>query len=158
MTIIGTGLRSCYIISSTCGHIRSSLIFQDMKHMAILAIVLGTVLASSLFLLSGTSLRAEATVKDANQVDKFLSISNTSTEVKRWWNGEQTVSLMDSKVKVRADIPLDGLSGTFGYAWLTDDLNNVLALVSHLPIDESSYEMPGPGLYTYVLDMKARDG
>ena len=84
-----------------------------MKHMAILAIVLGTVLASSLFLLSGTSLRAEATVKDANQVDKFLSISNTSTEVKRWWNGEQTVSLMDSKVKVRAAIPLNGLSGTF---------------------------------------------
>jgi hypothetical protein len=126
-----------------------------MKHMAILAIVLGTVLASSLFLLSGTFLRAEATVKDANQVEKFLSISNTSTEVKRWWNGEQIVSLMDSKVKVRADIPLDGLSGTFGYAWLTDDLNNVLALVSHLPIDESSYEIPGPGLYAYVLDMKA---
>ena len=55
-----------------------------MKHMAILAIVLGAVLTSSLFLLSGTFLSAEATVKDANQVDKFLSISNTSTEVKRW--------------------------------------------------------------------------
>lgn len=126
-----------------------------MKRMAILAIVLGAVIASSPFLLRGRSLRADATVNDTSQVDNFLSISNTSTEVKRWWKGDQTVSLMDSEVKIRAEIPFDDLSGTFGYAWLTDDQYHVLVRVSHFPIDESNYEIPRAGLYTYVLDLKA---
>lgn len=126
-----------------------------MKRIAFLAIVSGTVLVSSLFLASTAFLGAEATGQDNGGVSKFLSIASTSTEVRRWWDGNQIVSLMDSKVKVRGDIPLDGMSGNVGYAWTTADLNNVLVLISHLPIDESSYEMPGPGFYTYVLDMKA---
>ena len=125
-----------------------------MKRIAIVAMVLGALLVSSLFLVNATLLGAEATAENNGPVEKFLSIASTSTEVKRWWNGDQIVSLMDSKVKVRGTIPLDGLSGNVGYAWMTADLDNVLVLVAHLPIDESSYQMPGPGYYTYVLEMK----
>jgi hypothetical protein len=122
--------------------------------------VVSAVLVPSIFLINTNLLGAEATPTTTaennsnNVVDKFLSIASTSAEVRRWWNGEEIVSLMDSWVKVRATIPLDGMSGNVGYAWQTDGYNNVLVLISHLPIDENSYQMPGPGYYTYVLDMK----
>ncbi len=43
----------------------------------------------------------------------------------------------------------------FGYAALTDGGNNLLVLVTHLPIDDSSYEHPESGFHTHVLDLKA---
>lgn len=123
-----------------------------MNRIAILAMAMGAALVSSLFLVNAALPGAQGAAE--NDTDKFLSIASTSAEVRRWWNGEQIVSLMDSKVKVRGEIPLDGMSGNVGYAWQTDGHNNVLVLISHLPFDESSYQMPGPGYYTYVLDMK----
>jgi len=124
------------------------LVLGKMMRAAVLAMTSGAVLVSSLFLASTMLLGVEATGQDTEGVSKFLSISSSSTEVKRWWDGDTIVSYVDTQIKVRGDIPLDGMSGTFGYAWLTDDLDNVLALVSHLPIDENSYQIPGPGLYT----------
>jgi hypothetical protein len=50
-------------------------------------------------------------------------------------------------------VPMDGKSA-FGYAWLSDGGNNVLVLVTHLPIDDSSHEAEGSGFHTHVLDLK----
>jgi hypothetical protein len=48
---------------------------------------------------------------------------------------------------------MDGKSGAFGYAALTDDGNNLLVAVTHLPIDDSSYEKTPSGFHTHVLDL-----
>jgi len=54
-------------------------------------------------------------------------------------------------------IPTDGDSGAFGYAVLTDGgsgpLDNVVVLVTHLPIDDSTHEELPSGLHTHVLDL-----
>lgn len=58
------------------------------------------------------------------------------------------------EVQTAKPIPLDGKSGAFGYAALTDGTNNVLVLVTHLPIDDSSHENPDNGFHAHVLDLK----
>jgi hypothetical protein len=65
--------------------------------------------------------------------------------------GRKTVSI---ELRTRAPIPMDGKSGAFGYAALTDQGNNLLVLVTHLPIDDSSFERPPSGFHTHVLDLK----
>ena len=80
--------------------------------------------------------------------------------------GHLTITSSDVKInpsKLKADIttaapiPLGGTSGAFGYAILTDGgtgpLDNVLVLVTHLPIDDSSHEDPASGFHTHVLDL-----
>lgn len=56
-------------------------------------------------------------------------------------------------------VPLDGSAGAFGYAILTNGgsgaLDNVVVLVTHLGIDDSSHEDPISGFHTHVLDLMA---
>lgn len=47
---------------------------------------------------------------------------------------------------------MDGESGAFGYGTLTDVGNNLLVVVTHLPIDDSSYEKTLSDIHTHVLD------
>ncbi|MGR9085462.1 MAG: hypothetical protein ACU841_00105 [Gammaproteobacteria bacterium] len=62
---------------------------------------------------------------------------------------------LDVEIRARQPIPADGISGAFGYAALTDNGNNVMVVVTHLPIDDSSHEDPKSGFHTHVLDLKA---
>ncbi len=59
------------------------------------------------------------------------------------------------EIKTAKAIPTDGNSGAFGYAALSSGGDNVLVLVTHLPIDDSSYEKVPSGFHTHVLDLKA---
>jgi len=65
----------------------------------------------------------------------------------------------NDRIKVSIDtnnlIPTDG-SAIFGYAVFTGGagLNNVLVLVTHLPLDDSDHEDPVSGFHTHVLDLK----
>jgi hypothetical protein len=80
----------------------------------------------------------------------YLQIDKTEVEVK----GKGDERTLEMKIKTKAPIPTQGQSGAFGYAALTDGTNNVLVLVTHLPIDDSSYEQPGSGFHAHVLDLK----
>jgi hypothetical protein len=88
----------------------------------------------------------------------YLSIKKTEVEVESS-GGQKNAEV---EVKTEAAIPVDGKSGAFGYAFLTDGGNNVLVAVTHLPIDDSSHENPSSGFHTHVLDLipptKACDG
>lgn len=75
-----------------------------------------------------------------------LAITNANTNV--------GAGKLNVHIKTAADIPLSGDAGAFGYAVLTDGFNNVLVLVTHLPIDDSSHEDPESGFHTHVLDLK----
>jgi hypothetical protein len=81
----------------------------------------------------------------------YLTIKNTEVEVKSGGGQKQ----MELEVETQSPIPVDGKSGAFGYAFLTDGGNNVLVAVTHLPIDDSSYENPDSGFHTHVLDLMA---
>ena len=78
---------------------------------------------------------------------------------------EAEVELDDDELEVEietsANIPVDGLT-KFGYAILTDGgsgtLDNVLVVVTHLPIDDSGFEDPVSGFHTHVLDLKTGAG
>lgn len=61
---------------------------------------------------------------------------------------------MAVEMETKQAIPMDGQSGAFGYAALSSDANNVLVLVTHLPIDDSSHEQTPSGFHTHVLDLK----
>lgn len=87
------------------------------------------------------------TTKAANE---YLNLKQTEVEVK----SENKKKELDVEIKVGKDIPMDGKSGAFGYAVLTDGGNNVLVMVTHLPIDDSSYEHKSSGFHTHVLDLK----
>ncbi|PKM12261.1 MAG: hypothetical protein CVV13_06120 [Gammaproteobacteria bacterium HGW-Gammaproteobacteria-3] len=90
-----------------------------------------------------------ATNTYAAQTQGFLTIKSTEIEVKST-AGSKT---LDLEIKTAAPIPLDGKSGAFGYAALSDGGNNLLVLVTHLPIDDSSYENPVNGFHAHVLDL-----
>lgn len=79
----------------------------------------------------------------------YLSMKNTETEVKSA-AGQKTLEV---EIKTQGAIPMDGKSGAFGYAALSDNGNNVLVAVTHLPIDDSSYEKAPSGFHTHVLDL-----
>lgn len=72
---------------------------------------------------------------------------------------QTTANNDNTRIKVSfttgADVPVDGTSGAFGYAVLTGGLNNVLVLVTHLPIDDSEHEDETSGFHTHVLDLMA---
>ena len=65
---------------------------------------------------------------------------------------------LKADITTAANVPLDGMSGAFGYAVLTNGgdgaLDNVVVIVTHLPIDDSSHEDPVSGFHTHVLDLK----
>ncbi|MGR8952960.1 MAG: hypothetical protein ACU83V_11175 [Gammaproteobacteria bacterium] len=81
----------------------------------------------------------------------YLSISRTEVKVK----GKGDAKTLAMEVQAAEPIPVDGKSGAFGYAALSDDANNLLVLVTHLPIDDSSYENQESGFHAHVLDLKA---
>ena len=90
------------------------------------------------------------TTINAAQNPGYLLIKETEVEVES--NGSnKTLGL---EIETQAAIPVDGKSGAFGYAALTEGGNNLLVLVTHLPIDDSSYENPKSGFHTHVLDLK----
>ena len=62
---------------------------------------------------------------------------------------------LEIEIETMGKIPEDGKSGAFGYAALSDQGNNVLVLVTHLPIDDSSHEDARSGFHAHVLDLKA---
>lgn len=68
--------------------------------------------------------------------------------------GKGSSKTLDFELRVDAPIPVDGKSGAFGYAALTDGGNNIMVVVTHLPIDDSSHEDPVTGFHTHVLDLK----
>jgi len=80
----------------------------------------------------------------------YLQIDDTKVEVE----GKGEKKALELEVKTEQAIPVDGKSGAFGYAALTDGTNNVLVLVTHLPIDDSSYEKMDSGFHAHVLDLK----
>lgn len=81
----------------------------------------------------------------------YLSIKNAEVEVK----SSAGQKVLELELKTQAAIPMDGKSGAFGYAALTDGGNNVLVAVTHLPIDDSSHEKNPSGFHTHVLDLMA---
>ncbi len=81
---------------------------------------------------------------------EYLMISSTEVEVK----GSGEKKFLDLEIKTASPIPVDGRSGAFGYAALSDGGNNLLVIVTHLPTDDSSHENPDSGFHTHVLDLK----
>lgn len=79
----------------------------------------------------------------------YLQLKSVETEVEAV-AAKKTLQL---EIKTKGNIPMDGKSGAFGYAALTDGGNNVLVAVTHLPIDDSSYEKLPSGFHTHVLDL-----
>lgn len=80
----------------------------------------------------------------------YMSIS----QLKVLAEGKGDKKTLDVEVRANQAIPVDGKSGAFGYAALTDNGNNLLVMVTHLPIDDSSHEDPVTGFHTHVLDLK----
>lgn len=80
----------------------------------------------------------------------YLQLKETEVEVKAE-AGKKTLEL---EVETQGAIPMDGKSGAFGYAALSDGGNNLLVAVTHLPIDDSSFEKVPSGFHTHVLDLK----
>lgn len=103
---------------------------------------------TTLAALAGLSITA-ATVQAAQKPD-YLMIKEAEIEVESK-GGNKTLEM---EIKTQAPIPVDGSAGAFGYAALTDGGNNLLVLVTHLPIDDSSYEHPTSGFHAHVLDLK----
>lgn len=80
----------------------------------------------------------------------YLMIKEAEVEVEI----KDSLKTLDLEIKTNGKIPMDGKSGAFGYAALTAEGNNLLVLVTHLPIDDSSHENPKSGFHTHVLDLK----
>ncbi len=81
----------------------------------------------------------------------YLDLKNSSVKASRM----DSKTTLDIELKTAGKIPMDGKAGAFGYAFLTDGGNNVLVAVTHLPIDDSSYEHVPSGFHIHVLDLKA---
>ena len=84
--------------------------------------------------------------------DDHLRLQRGGNQVLSSKEGPRTVSI---QIETKHIVPLDGKSGAFGYAALSDGGNNVLVLTTHLPIDDSSHEAADSGFHTHVLDLKA---
>ena len=102
------------------------------------------ILASVIALLMARTTIAAAT-------SGYLSLENVKVSTVGKGN-QKTLSM---EIWTNKPIPLDGKSGAFGYAALTNGGNNLLVLVTHLPIDDSSYENPKSGFHAHVLDLKS---
>ena len=92
-----------------------------------------------------------ATTVHAAEHPGYLTIKETEVEVEN----KGSDKTLDLEIETQAAIPVDGKSGAFGYGALTDGGNNLLILVTHLPIDDSSYEQVESGFHAHVLDLKA---
>jgi hypothetical protein len=79
----------------------------------------------------------------------YLSIKKAEAD----WEGKEKA--VEFEIETGGAVPMEGKAGAFGYGALTDGPNNVVVLVTHLPIDDSSHENPKSGFHTHVLDLKA---
>jgi hypothetical protein len=102
-------------------------------------VILGAIVA---VVLVGTTTTVLATIASGS----YLDINWTKTQV---WNNKA----LEVRADMNSNIPESGKAGAFGYAWLTDDLNNVLVVVTHKGLDDSNYEDPVSGFHTHVLDL-----
>lgn len=92
---------------------------------------------------------AISAVSVAKDKPGYLQLKSVKTEVEAK-SGGKTLEL---EIKTQGKIPMDGKSGAFGYAALSDGGNNLLVVVTHLPIDDSSFEKLPSGFHTHVLDL-----
>ncbi|MBM4200343.1 MAG: hypothetical protein FJ189_03555, partial [Gammaproteobacteria bacterium] len=83
--------------------------------------------------------------------EDYLRLKEAEVE----WKATADAKTLSVEFKTAAPVPMDGKAGAFGYALLSDSGNNVLVIVTHLPIDDSSYETVPSGFHTHVLDLKA---
>jgi hypothetical protein len=100
------------------------------------------------FLIAATLLGAHSVCAVAAEAN-YLQMKEVEAE----WEGRTKV--LELEIETAASVPMDGKSGAFGYGALTDGVNNVLVLTSHLPIDDSTHEQAPSGFHTHVLDLKA---
>ncbi len=85
-----------------------------------------------------------------SEPEGYLSIWRSSVKVA----GKGDSKTLAMEIQTAKPIPVDGKTGAFGYAALTDNANNLLVLVTHLPIDDSSHENQENGFHAHVLDLK----
>lgn len=81
---------------------------------------------------------------------QYLKLKSAEVE----WEAKANAKTLKFEIETHQVVPMDGKSGAFGYAALSGDTNNVLVLVTHLPIDDSSHEQPVSGFHVHVLDLK----
>jgi hypothetical protein len=81
---------------------------------------------------------------------QYLKLKSAEVE----WEAKANAKRLEFDIETQQAVPMDGKSGAFGYAGLSGDTNNVLVLVTHLPIDDSSHEQPVSGFHVHVLDLK----
>jgi len=80
----------------------------------------------------------------------YLKLKSAEVE----WEAKANAKVLKFEIETGKAVPMDGKSGAFGYAALSGDTNNVLVLVTHLPIDDSTHEQPVSGFHVHVLDLK----
>ncbi|HYE34262.1 hypothetical protein [Methylocaldum sp.] len=80
----------------------------------------------------------------------YLNVKEAEVE----WESKAKAEVLDVEIETSGTVPMDGKAGAFGYGALTDATNNVVVLVTHLPIDDSSHEDAKSGFHTHVLDLK----
>jgi len=84
-----------------------------------------------------------------SETEGHLSIWRSSVKVA----GKGDNKTLAMEIQTAKPIPVDG-KAAFGYAALTDNANNLLVLVTHMPIDDSSHENQENGFHAHVLDLK----
>lgn len=135
---------TCIGLSKGCiNNIESILLFYYIGDLFMKRINKTSLIASAISLTLASALALAGT-------PGYLSINDVQSEVE----GKGVNKTVEVEIKTNGAIPVDGKSGAFGYAVLTDNSNNVLVLVTHLPIDDSSYEHPTSGFHAHVLDLK----
>lgn len=100
--------------------------------------------------LSWVTVLASTSMAIAVEAPAYLKLTKAEAE----WESNDKMKDLKIEVEAQQPIPMDGKSGAFGYAALTSDTDNVLVLVTHLPIDDSSHEQPESGFHVHVLDLK----
>ncbi|BBA35488.1 uncharacterized protein sS8_3551 [Methylocaldum marinum] len=80
----------------------------------------------------------------------YLKVKESQVE----WESKGKEKALDIEIETSGAVPMDGKAGAFGYGALTDGTNNVLVLVTHLPIQDSTHVDPKSGFHAHVLDLK----
>lgn len=84
------------------------------------------------------------------ETPNYLKVKEAEVE----WENKSKGKVLDVEIETSSAVPMDGKAGAFGYGALTDGINNVLVLVTHLPIQDSTHVDPKSGFHAHVLDLK----
>jgi hypothetical protein len=84
------------------------------------------------------------------ETPNYLKVKEAEVE----WKNEGKGKVLEVEIETSGAVPMDGKAGAFGYGALTDGTNNVLVLVTHLPIQDSTHVDPKSGFHAHVLDLK----